>query len=214
MIFWNNFWHNISLIGSMAVMAPAGLAIAVWLACGKSWRLAWRWSVLFGVGMAVVVLTKVAFMGWGIGVASVEFAGISGHAMRSGAVFPVLFFMLLKNVRPDWRRAGVCAGVALAVLISVARVKGQQHSASEAISGTLLGLLVAGIFIWQMAGARELFISRTLVALSLCALLLTPAAEPVPTEQWMTQLALYLSGHERAFQRSDWSMAERRPLLR
>ncbi|WP_317202156.1 phosphatase PAP2 family protein [Janthinobacterium sp.] len=198
----------------MAVMAPAGLAIAVWLACGKSWRLALQWCVLFGAGMALVVLTKVAFIGWGIGVRSVEFAGISGHAMRSAAIFPVLCFLLLKNVHPDWRRAGVCAGVALAVLISIARVKGHAHSSSEAISGTLLGLLVAGAFIWQMAAVRELFVSRTLVALSLCGLLLTPAAEPVPTEQWMTQLALYLSGHERPFQRSDWKVAERHPLLR
>ncbi len=209
-----NWWNGLSLLGSMAVMAPAGIAIAVWLAGGNSWRLALQWCLLFGAGMALVVLTKVAFMGWGVGVESIEFAGISGHAMRAAAVLPVAFFIILCGGRDGWRQAGAALGVALAVLISISRVRVGAHSVSEAVSGTLLGLLVAALFIHQVGRAHEPAVSRVLVALSLAALLFTPNVEPVPTEQWMRQLALYLSGHDRAFERSDWKLAQRHPLLR
>ncbi|MDC8759965.1 phosphatase PAP2 family protein [Janthinobacterium sp. hw3] len=195
-------------------MAPAGLAIALWLAGGKTWRLALEWCLLFGVGMALVVVTKVLFIGWGIGSATLEFAGISGHAMRAGAILPVAFFVILKGARPGLRGLGVVAGVALALLISVSRVQVNAHSSSEAISGSLLGLLLAGIFLYRAGAMRELVLSRTLVALSLCGLLLTPNVEPVPTEQWLTELALHLSGRERPFERSDWKLAQRHPLFR
>lgn len=198
----------------MAVMGPAGLAIGIWLAADGNWRLAWRWSLLFGAGMALVVATKVAFIGWGIGLSSVEFAGISGHAMRAGAVLPVAFFVILKNVRSPWRDCGVVAGVALALLVSVSRVIVRAHSVSEVVCGSLLGLLLAFAFIRYAGAAREAVVSRTLVLLSLCALMLTPKSEPVPTEKWMTVLALHLSGHPRPFERSHWKVAQRPPLMR
>ncbi|MET3131919.1 membrane-associated phospholipid phosphatase [Oxalobacteraceae bacterium GrIS 1.11] len=208
------FWTDISLMGSMAVMAPTGIAIALWLMAGKCWRLAFNWCALFGAGMALVVLTKVAFIGWGIGVSSVELAGFSGHAMRAAAILPVALFVLLKNREAPVRKLGVAAGVLFAILIAVARVKVHTHSASEAITGCVLGLAVAFAFIYSAAAVREVVVSRTLVVLSLCALMFTPKVEPVPTEKWMTQLALYLSGHEQPYERGYWKVTQRRPILR
>ncbi|MFM9437522.1 membrane-associated phospholipid phosphatase [Janthinobacterium sp. CG_23.3] len=196
------------------MMAPAGIAIAVWLAGGNSWRLALQWCLLFGAGMALVVASKVAFIGWGIGISAIEFAGFSGHAMRAGAVLPVALFVILSGAAPVPRYAGAAVGVLLAVLVSISRVQVHAHSASESITGTVLGLLVAALFIRQAGATREPVVSRLLVALSMCALLWTPNVEPLPTEQWMTRLALHLSGHERPFERSHWKLAQRHPLLR
>lgn len=204
-----NWWSAISLVGSMAVMAPAGIAVAGWLIAGNWLRLALHWCLLFGGGMLLVVASKVAFLGWGIGVASVGFAGFSGHAMRGAAVLPVVLYVLLKNASAPARRAGVFAGCVGAVLIAVSRVVVRAHTVSEAVTGCLLGLLVAWLFIGRARASRELVVNRPLVALSLCLLLLTPKIEPLPTEQWMVTLSLLLSGHERAFTRSDWQLADR-----
>jgi membrane-associated phospholipid phosphatase len=209
-----NWWHGLSLMGSMAVMAPAGVAIAVWLAGGNSWRLALQWCLLFGAGMALVVISKVAFIGWGLGVRSVDFAGFSGHAMRAAAILPVAFYVILNGSRAGLREAGVAAGVALAVLVSISRVQVRDHSVSESLTGTVLGLLVAALFIRQVGAAREPVVSRALVALSLCALLFAPNIEPIPTERWITKVALYLSGNDRPFERSQWKLAQRHPLFR
>ena len=199
-----NWWQYLSLLGSLAVTGPIGIAIAVWLLVGKSWRLTLAWCALFGVGMAAVVMTKVAFIGWGVGVEAVEFSGFSGHAMRAAAVFPVAFFLALRPAGPAARNWGLAAGIALAVLIAISRVFVEAHSASEAVTGCLLGLAVAGGFVWFASTEGHLALSRVLVALCIPIVLIAPRLEPVPTERWMTRLALRLSGHERPFTRQQW----------
>ncbi|HEV7814957.1 MAG TPA: phosphatase PAP2 family protein [Janthinobacterium sp.] len=207
-------WLALSLLGSMAVMGPAGLAVGVWLAAGQYWRLAFNWCLLFGAGMALVVATKIAFIGWGIGVHSLQFAGFSGHAMRAGAVLPVFLFVLLKEAGVFWRRAGVLAGCVVAILITMSRLVLGYHSTSEAVTGCLLGFMVAFAFIWLAGAGRDFAISRGLVALSFGSLLFTPRAEPVPTEQLITRAALFMSGHERPFSRYDWKVEQEHYLER
>jgi membrane-associated phospholipid phosphatase len=206
------WWHWLSLIGSLAVTGPIGVAIVVWLVAGKSWRLTAIWLALFGAGMALVVATKMAFIGWGIGVESVDFSGFSGHAMRSAAVYPVAGFLATRS-SPQWaRQLGTVAGVVLAVLIAMSRVYVHDHSSSEAITGCILGLLVAAAFIWYASGEGHLALSRVLVVLCLPVLLFAPHAEPIPAEQWITKAALYLSGNEHPFTRASWRAP--RPELR
>ncbi len=201
MMMW---WHGLSVTGSLAVTGPIGIAIAVWLLAGKSWRLTAAWCVLFGIGMALVVATKMAFVGWGIGVESVEFAGISGHAMRASAVFPVAFFLAFRSSSTPLRWMGTLVGVALAVLISVSRVYVQAHSQSEAVSGCVLGLVVAAIFIWYASTEHHMALSRLLVVLCIPIVLIAPRVEPVPAEMWITQAALWLSGHDQPYTRAIW----------
>jgi membrane-associated phospholipid phosphatase len=201
------FWQYFSLIGSLAVTGPIGIAIAVWLLVGKSWRLSLSWCLLFCGGMALVVLTKMAFYGWGVGVESVDFAGFSGHSMRSGAVYPVAFFLAFRNVRGAARYWALAGGVLLAVLIAMSRVVVHAHSVSEAVTGCLLGLLVAGLFVWHVSTEGHLVVSRVLVALCMPLLLVTPQhgeSELFYAEGWIARLALLLSGHDRPFTRQQW----------
>ncbi|CAN7568795.1 phosphatase PAP2 family protein [Duganella sp. LjRoot269] len=201
MMMW---WHSLSVVGSLAVTGPIGVAIAVWLMAGKSWRLTAAWVLLFGAGMALVVATKIAFIGWGIGVQSVEFGGFSGHAMRAAAVFPVAGFLALRSSPPAARQWATAAGVLLAVLIAISRVRVHEHSISEAVCGCLLGLAVAAAFIWYAGAEEHMAMSRVLVMLCLPILLVAPRAEPVPAERWITHAALYLSGHDRPYTRQMW----------
>ncbi|WP_229260515.1 phosphatase PAP2 family protein [Duganella alba] len=197
-------WHWLSLIGSMAVTGPIGGAIAVWLLAGKSWRLAAAWVVLYGAGMALVVVTKMAFMGWGIGVQSVDFAGFSGHAMRAAAVYPVVGFLITRSSPPWAQILGSTAGVLLAVLISLSRIYTHSHSPSEAWTGCLLGLAVAGAFIWYASGEHHLALSRILAVLCVPVFLMAPHVKPVPAELWIAKAALYLSGHDHLYTRAMW----------
>jgi membrane-associated phospholipid phosphatase len=196
----------------LAVTGPIGVAIAIWLLSGKSWRLTAIWAVLFGAGMALVVITKMAFIGWGIGVESVEFAGFSGHAMRAAAVFPVAGFLALRSTPGIARHVGTALGVLFAVLVAISRVYVQAHSVSEAVTGCLLGLLVAALFIWYASTEHHLALSRVLVALCVPVLLVAPRVEPIPAEAWITRAALYLSGRDHPYTRAIWSAP--RPELR
>jgi len=201
MMIW---WHWLSVIGSLAITGPIGIAIGVWLMAGRSWRLTAIWTVLFGAGMALVIGTKIAFMGWGIGVQSVEFAGFSGHAMRAAAVFPVAGFLAFRSSPPPARHLATALGVLLAVMISISRVYVRAHSVSEVVTGCLLGLAVAALFIWYAGNEHHMALSRVLVALCVPILLVAPRVEPIPTETWIAQAALYLSGRDHPYTRAIW----------
>jgi hypothetical protein len=193
------------MIGSVAVTGPIGIAIAVWLLLGKSWRLSLAWCLLFCGGMALVVITKIAFYGWGIGVAAVDFAGFSGHAMRAAAVYPVACYLALRSSGRPASYAGLAAGVLLAGLISISRVLLQAHSVSEAVTGFLLGLSVSGVFVWYVSTEGHLAISRILVALCMPILLVTPQhGDAIHAEGWIARIAVMLSGHNKPFSRDQW----------
>lgn len=202
MMMW--WWHGLSLVGSLAVTGPIGVAIAIWLVAGRSWHLTAAWCALFGAGMALVVATKVAFMGWGVGVEAVEFAGFSGHAMRAAAVFPVACYLLVRTRPMLWRVAATIAGVVLAVLIAISRVYVEAHSVSEAVTGCMLGLLVATSFIWYASVREHLALSRWLLLMCLPIVVIAPRVEPVPAERWIEQLAMHLSGRDQAYTRAIW----------
>ena len=207
-----NWWHAISFTADMSVLGPAGVAIAVWLLVSKQWRLVLSWSLWYGGGLLAVVLSKLAFIGWGVGSAAFDFTGFSGHAMRAGAVFPVLLYVMLQRAPRHWRHAGVLLGVAYAVLVSISRVVVQAHSSSEAVSGCVRGLAVALGVRWQARGAAQIAVSHALVLACLALMvLITFKAEPMPTEDWLQKIALALSGHERVFSRADWQLASGGP---
>lgn len=205
-----NWWNTVSFTADMSVLGPAGVAIAVWLLVSRQWRLVLGWSLWYGGGMLLVVLSKLAFIGWGLGSAEFDFTGFSGHAMRAGAVFPVLMYVVLQRAPRSWRLAGVLFGVAYAVLVAISRVVVHAHSVSEAVSGCVLGLAMAFGFMWQARGAVNFAVSHALALASLALMvLITFKAEPMPTEDWLQKIALRLSGHERIFSRADWKLAGR-----
>jgi membrane-associated phospholipid phosphatase len=201
-------WQTLTGMGALSLTGPSAMAIALWLALGRSWRLAGYWCALFLAGMAGVVVTKVAFIGWGIGLPALDFAGFSGHAMRAAAVLPLAFFLALQNASVSARKTGVIVGVSCAVLISVSRVVVGAHSVSEAVLGCALGLGVALAFMWRARGEQFHVLHPLLIAASMSAIFLMPKADTSPaTQQSMVELALYLSGHERPFVRESWKMA-------
>jgi len=202
-------WSSITSFGDMTVTAPAGLAIAVWLLLSNEKRMALWWSGLFGAGLALVALTKIAFMGWGIGIPSLDFTGISGHAMRGMAVIPVLFFLFSQRFSMPVRLAAIMAGFGFGTLVAVSRVVLQQHSHSEAVIGWLLGGLVSVTFIHMSHALQRCVLNRSRVAFAVMLLLVTVSAEPAPTQRWLTKATQLISGHDATFSRSD-DRSERR----
>ena len=201
----HGFWRSFTSFGDSGFLLPTALLLALWLFIDRhSRRAAMQWVLMFGACGFVVMVSKIAFMGWGIGVQSVEFAGFSGHAMRAGAVFPVAGFLAFRSSPPPARLLATAFGVLLAVLIAVSRVYIRVHSVSEVVTGCLLGLAVAALFIWYAGNEHHMALSRVLVALCLPVLLLAPRVEPIPTETWIAQAALYLSGRDHPYTRAIW----------
>lgn len=202
-----SWWSALSFLGSITITGPLGVAIAVWLLAGRSLRLSLSWCLMFGAGMALVVVTKVAYLGWGIGIPEVQFAGLSGHAMRACALYPVLFYLATWRLGSPARRAAVVAGAVLALLISYSRMPMLSHSLSEVVLGGAVGFGIAAAFIVQARSEHPATVGRVLLALCMAVMLVMPFTEPVHTERLMRQLAMQLSGRPSAVERT-WKLRQ------
>ncbi|WJF89383.1 phosphatase PAP2 family protein [Paraburkholderia bonniea] len=204
-------WYPVTRLGGVALTVPLALAIALWLVLGYTWRTACAWLGLLGGAIGVVTLSKIAFLGWGLGIRAWDFTGVSGHAMLSSAVYPVALSLMLANLRAPARLGGVLLGLALGLLVGVSRVVLEAHSPAEAIAGCVLGGLTALLFIAGSWHVRPSRFSPFAIAVSLAALTFALHDVRLPTHRWVAHLALTLSGHERPFVRARWKAQRKQP---
>jgi membrane-associated phospholipid phosphatase len=201
-------WNHITLFGDVSITSLAALAIGAWLLAENEKRLALWWAILYAAGLAVVTASKIAFIGWGIGIAALDFSGFSGHAMRITAVAPVLLYLILQKTSSPIRAFGVLCGFAFAGLIGISRLAIHAHSVSEVVSGWILGGIVSIAFIGIAGSLRKYIFSPMRIGLILLTLLPAPYVQPAPTQKWLTSMTLYISGHDRPFRRANWNVCQ------
>lgn len=210
-----NFWHVITRLGETGVVLPAALLVLAWL-----WRrapmAALGWAGALTSAITLVAATKIAFMGFGQGIAVLDFTGLSGHSMFAGAAYPLLGWAAMAGRARPWRLAGLASGTTLALLVAVSRVPVQAHSVSEVVSGAMLGLAVAlvGVQLARRhppAPALRPAALAALVVWGVAVLGLRP--EPlVPSHEMVARVALAVSGRERPYTRADLHRQKKPPL--
>ncbi len=201
-----NTWAMLSQLGDSRLLLPTA---AVLIAAGAWQRHAWarRWAVvLIAVGL-IVLASKLAFLGWGIGIARLDFTGFSGHAAISAIVWPVVLWLLFgSGQRGRW---GGAVGLMLAIAVAYSRLPLNAHSWSEVISGFVLG--AAGTLMTISGSASAQRLHRGWVAAALLAGACVPVAIPqVHTHQMVVKLAKTLSGTVKEFDREMLRHREQR----
>lgn len=199
-----HLWYAITNLGGAGLTLPLALAIALWLVAGYSWRMGASWLLLLGVAIGLVTATKIAFLGWGVGIHELDFTGVSGHAMLSTAVYPVAFFLMLPRAPTALRIAGVVAGLATGIAVGLSRVALDAHSPSEAVAGCVVGALTALVFVRYWWDAQPAQLSALAVTVSLAAITIALHSVHLPTHRWLTNLALTVSGHGHPYVRARW----------
>lgn len=195
-------WLWITRLGEAQLLLPALLAAGLGVVRIPALRMpALRWLGLLGLAVLATTLSKVAFIGWGVGLAALDFTGISGHAMFAAAVGPALLGTALSRAGAGGRWLGFGAGVALAFVVGVSRWVVGAHSVSEVVAGLLTGALV-----WPSTVALlrlpELRVSPLLPLAVAAWLSWTPSHAPASqTHAAVTRLALALAGHDSPYRR-------------
>jgi membrane-associated phospholipid phosphatase len=187
----------------MQIVLPAAVlaALSVHQRSGAGRWLVW-WMLLLGLTTLITTASKVAFIGWGFGFASLDFTGFSGHAMFAAAIYPVLFGTLASPQSVKGQRLAILAGFVLALAIGASRVVIGAHSVSEAISGLMLGgaASITALVLASWTCAR----TPSFVAFAVVAwLVFAPVgALPSPTHSAVTQLSMVLSGNTTPYTRA------------
>jgi len=200
----NEFWLFISRFGEAQILLPAMLLALLWLALQPPARaLALNWLAAVVAATVLTTASKVAFIGFGIGFAPLDYTGISGHAMFSAAILPVLLRVPVAHAAPRRAAWASAIGYGLAVLIAVSRIHVGAHSPVEVVLGNGLGLLASA---WALRFAPPPGRRAPLwlpAALALWLAMLPGTAPPSNTHGMVTALALEISGRPTPYTRSQ-----------
>lgn len=192
-------WTTLLHLGDLGITVPAAAAIATAFAARRAWSLAWRWSVLFGLGMLLVGTSKIAYMSWGIGLPLLDFKAISGHAAGATAVLPTLLFLCQRH----WQEAyaphrigqwGVNAGLALGMLVAALLVAANEHSLAEAAAGYAVGAAVSLCTVRAATALPPLPALSRLIWVGLAVLASVWLMRSAHVGYWMIKAARLLSG--------------------
>jgi membrane-associated phospholipid phosphatase len=199
------FWQVLTNFGDAAAMLPAAAAIAAWLAAGRAWRAVVVWMLVLALASAAVIATKIAFLGWGIGIRSIDFTGFSGHSLLATAVMGIGARLSVQGRSDGIRLLALLLGFAAGIAVGVSRVALEFHSPSEAIAGCLLGICTGVCFVrWSEPLPPPVSAPMRLGA-ALLLLLLVIHGQRAPTQQWIASFAIYMSGHAEPYTRTVWA---------
>ncbi|WER47345.1 phosphatase PAP2 family protein [Cupriavidus sp. WKF15] len=199
-------WQLISRLGESAYLLPSALFIALWLCYRRTPGSALLWLAAVAVAAGLTLISKLAFMGWGMGIPALDFTGVSGHSAVSAAVLPVLLYLSAPTTRHGLARFSAYCGVGLALLIGWSRLVLHTHSLSEVLAGLTLGLAASLTFLnWRRANALPRSVAPLIGTLAFFSAI---HGLPVPyfvdnTHYWVERTAVRLSGRDFPYRRGE-----------
>jgi membrane-associated phospholipid phosphatase len=197
-----DLWTMISGIGDSAAMLPASAGLMLWLVINGMRRDAFLLFAVLGAGAAVVLATKLAFLGWGLGIPALRFAGISGHSMLACSVVPIAAYFISRRATFGTRIAAALLGFALGLVIGISRVALSAHSWSEIVAGCGLGGLVALFYLrFAWLPVRAIYNWWPIIGAGAVVLVVSLAGLRAPSELLIVHMALRLSRHDEPYGR-------------
>jgi membrane-associated phospholipid phosphatase len=195
-------WMFVTRWGNSLLLLPTASWIGVSLWAGGGRHIALRWAALFGAAVLLVLATKLAFLGWGIGSRALDFTGVSGHSTLSAAVLPMFAWWFMQNSDRTARMRAVLAMAAFAVIVGLSRVLLSAHSVSEVVAGLALGLLVVWAAVPRAPVLHNRFQFRwLLLGVVLAVGSISHVGDSDDAHSVVTSLALWLSGRDAPYTR-------------
>jgi len=147
----------------------------------------------YTIAVALVAATKIAYFGWGFG--SDEFTGLSGHAARAAAVYPMLAYLITAGLNRKLAFGAMFIGALIAVFAASAQVALGSHMIAEGVLGALLGASVPALIIARRRPARALIgVKRLSVLLAAVFLAAVSLKFRYDFDQVLREVAVELSG--------------------
>lgn len=139
--------HALSGLGDTALLAPASLALLLYLAALRRWADARALAGALAFGLGATLASKLLFKACGGTIDLLDIASPSGHAS-----FATLFYGSLALLIGQGRSGLAAAAVALpsgflVLAIGASRALGGAHSWEEVVVGWLIGLAGLAAFV-------------------------------------------------------------------
>ncbi|MGC6387351.1 phosphatase PAP2 family protein [Ewingella sp. S1.OA.A_B6] len=198
-------WSFLTFFGDSMLLLPSAVIIFILLMSSYASRKpAGQWIMVFGNVGSIVCLSKLAFMGWGIGSREYDFTGFSGHSALSATILPVMLWVLSGRFSTAVGRIAVSCGYMLALAVGYSRLVIHVHSTSEVVAGLALGFVASSIFLLLQRHrlAPSLSYQKSVCALIL-PLLLINTGKAAPTQGLLERIAITLASVATPYTRAD-----------
>lgn len=197
-------WHSVTFLGDSTLLLPSALLLFVVALFSSRRQVAWQWVLVFGATGAIVCSSKLAFMGWGIGLRRLDFTGFSGHTALSACFWPVFLWFIGSRLAPRFRHTGAILGYGVAAVVGISRLMIHVHSPAEVIAGFILGCTASGIFLlWQRRGSLAKLSAAGLATALVVPVVLFTTGSKAPTQTLLQNIAVQLSATDKPFTRED-----------
>lgn len=201
-------WQLISFFGDSTVLLPSAAALFIVLMLRKTSRLlAWQWILLFCITGAIVCASKLAFMGWGLGIRELDYTGFSGHSALSAAFWPIFLWLLSARFSAGLQKAAVATGYILAAVVGYSRLVIHAHSDPEVIAGLLLGVAGSALFLLLQKRTSDCDYKTIpwggIACLVMFSLILLHSGSKAPTQTLLGQIATAIGPLDKPFTRED-----------
>ncbi|MDF3833480.1 phosphatase PAP2 family protein [Cupriavidus basilensis] len=198
-------WEYVIPFGDSTWTLPLAASIAIVSLLGGYRARALHWLACFGIGLTVIIAGKLAFDLGGWCLPAAGFYSISGHAMQTTAIYPLLFMVIGAVFGERAVRWGFYLGLAAALLMAVTLVAGNYHTLSETVVGMMVGMLVVCSYMRWQPSLRPVHLSL-LVVLPLSVALIFDMHDTVnPTKAALWQRAAHWMGATEQYTRQIYT---------
>lgn len=198
-------WRTLTYFGDSMLLIPTAVIIALilpWKSDNR--RTVWYWLLAFGLAGLLVSLSKILFLGFGIGSARFNFTGFSGHSAMSATLWPVMLWLVSGRWPNPLRLLAIGVGYFIPLMVGFSRLVIHAHSASEVATGLLLGFTLSSAFLLsQRRTTLKGFSWPQVGAAFLVPLLLMGHGRIATTQQFLERFSADLAGLEKPFTRAD-----------
>ena len=198
-------WKTLTYFGDSMLLIPTAVIIALILPWKSDNRLTvFYWIVAFGLAGLTVSLSKILFLGFGIGSARFNFTGFSGHSAMSATLWPVMLWLISGRWAAVWRIAAIGVGYLIPLMVGFSRLVIHAHSKSEVATGLLLGFTLSTAFlISQRRTSLKGFSWPQVGAALLVPFVLMSHGRAATTQQFLARFSASLAGLEKPYTRPD-----------
>lgn len=207
-------WHIVHILtyfGDSMLLIPTAIIMAILITWKNSDRRAvLYWALAFCAAGAIVSLSKIAFMGFGLGSARFNFTGFSGHSAMSATLWPVMLWLLSGRFSATARGFAVGIGYLIPLMVGASRLVLNYHSTSEVVAGLILGFTLSTAFLVSQRRAELKGFSTAQLCIALILpLLLLGHGRIATTQQFLQHFSEKIAGIDHAWTRED--LLNRRP---
>lgn len=179
-------------------------AVWIFLIAQHAVKLAYFWAVAAAAVFGIVAVSKILHLAWGLEVHSVAFKALSGHAAGAALAPPVALYLIAGRIGRRYQYAAFIIGWLIGTTTAYALVVYDEHTASEALAGWLLGVLGSGAMAIKL---HRTFPSYSLhgLGLAVCAMVtIATLMHAAPVGWWLLKAAQTLPGTDADDRHRRW----------